>query len=418
MYNPLAPIDDDEQHKRDPFGRVMPKADSDPEISSLGNPAELGQPVGERGRNARKDVARVETMLGRTGALDLKQTDGATGYWGERTREATRTFQKQNGLKVDGQINPGGETIRALAKAAGTFVKAVSGNMRSPRSPRAGGDDGASIKTAIQPLSNETISSNQRMAQALSRRRGIGDFDRFTIDAINTDGAKAVHEIGDLIGQVRAIDPEQADELLSRTRQGIAPENMRLLTQVAAAKEETDKQPESRDTGIPSSPKAGNALPYHLMGVSMDEHGQYYDASGKPVDNPDRNPNVHLAQAIMPAPVSGAVPPISGSVPQVTTEDIDKATRRDGIANDETVADDNTKLDRETKNEILQDLIERGLDPEAAKIFVNLLQSSSSIHNQKDGAMIGIMENISGAILKLLGTPDGTIKGTRDGTRG
>ena len=88
MFNPLAPLDDDEQNARDPFGRVMPKAEPDHVISNLGNPAALDQPVGEQGRNDRRDVARVETMLGRTGALDLKKTDGPTGYWGERTRAA------------------------------------------------------------------------------------------------------------------------------------------------------------------------------------------------------------------------------------------------------------------------------------------------------------------------------------------
>jgi len=84
----------------------MPKPEPDHEISNLGNPAVLAQPVGEQGKNTRPDVARVETMLGHAGALDLKKTQGPTGYWGERTREATRAFQKQNGLKVDGDIGP------------------------------------------------------------------------------------------------------------------------------------------------------------------------------------------------------------------------------------------------------------------------------------------------------------------------
>lgn len=43
MFNPLAPIDDDEQNARDPFGRVMPKPEPDHEISNLGNPAALDQ---------------------------------------------------------------------------------------------------------------------------------------------------------------------------------------------------------------------------------------------------------------------------------------------------------------------------------------------------------------------------------------
>jgi peptidoglycan hydrolase-like protein with peptidoglycan-binding domain len=91
---------------RDPFGRVPPKPKPEPELTNLGDASKLSSPVGEQGKNDRRDVAKVETMLGRTGALDLKKTDGPTGYWGERTREATRAFQKQNGLKVDGDIGP------------------------------------------------------------------------------------------------------------------------------------------------------------------------------------------------------------------------------------------------------------------------------------------------------------------------
>lgn len=110
MFNSLAPLDDDEQNTRDPFGRVMPKPEPDHEISNLGNITALNQPVGEQGKNTRPDVAKVETMLGHAGTLDLKQTKGPTGYWGERTREATRAFQKQNGLKVDGLIEAAGKS--------------------------------------------------------------------------------------------------------------------------------------------------------------------------------------------------------------------------------------------------------------------------------------------------------------------
>lgn len=136
MFNPFASLDDDEQNTRDPFGRVMPKAEPDHGISNLGNPAVLEQPVGEQGKNVRRDVAKIETMLGQAGTLDLKKTDGPTGYWGERTREATRTFQKQDGLKVDGQINPGGETVRALSKIAGSVTKALVSTARHPGAGR------------------------------------------------------------------------------------------------------------------------------------------------------------------------------------------------------------------------------------------------------------------------------------------
>lgn len=300
MYNPLELRDDLKRDEdRDPFGRVPPKQKPEPELTNLGDASKLSRPVGEQGKNDRRDVAKVETMLGRTGALDLKKTDGPMGYWGERTREATCAFQKQNGLKVNGQINPGGETIRTLAKVAGGLIKTLAGNTAEKaqpamqpaprvtdaptRHPGAGRDRGlqrAAWPTHPSPsrlqaslpyaLSDDVVSENQRMARALAKRCGIGDFDRFTTDAINTDGAKAVYEIGDLIKQVRDTDPQQADELLEKTNRGIAPANVRLLAQIAAADgadqvteparrdAPVQRTPEADDARNPSAPKAGS----------------------------------------------------------------------------------------------------------------------------------------------------------------
>lgn len=118
MYNPLELRDDLKRDEdRDPFGRVPPKQKPEPELTNLGDASKLSRPVGEQGKNDRRDVAKVETMLGRTGALDLKKTDGPMGYWGERTREATCAFQKQNGLKVNGDIGP---------KTEGAFTSALA----------------------------------------------------------------------------------------------------------------------------------------------------------------------------------------------------------------------------------------------------------------------------------------------------
>ena len=74
--------------------------------------------MGESGQNKRRDVAKVETMLGQAGALDLKQTDGPTGYWGTRTAEATKKVQADNDLKVDAEIKPNGPTIEVLSQTA------------------------------------------------------------------------------------------------------------------------------------------------------------------------------------------------------------------------------------------------------------------------------------------------------------
>lgn len=70
--------------------------------------------VGRRGRNRRRDVAKVETLLDRTGDLDLDRTGGPTGYFGSPQEDGIRRFQRRNGLKVDGLVNPKGPTLASL----------------------------------------------------------------------------------------------------------------------------------------------------------------------------------------------------------------------------------------------------------------------------------------------------------------
>ncbi|MCH7935750.1 MAG: peptidoglycan-binding protein [Proteobacteria bacterium] len=98
----------------DPFGRVLAAPKTEPEIMNFNNPFRIQDSVGTEGRNGRRDVAKVESLLGRAGDLNLDETDGVTGFVGLRMDEAIRRFQKRNRLRVDGQINPGGETLTTL----------------------------------------------------------------------------------------------------------------------------------------------------------------------------------------------------------------------------------------------------------------------------------------------------------------
>ena len=98
----------------DPFGRVLePSGEARLDIS---DPFALSGPVGRRGGNAREDVGRVECLLKLAGVHDLAPTDGPTGYFGTRLEEAVKAFQKDHGLRTDGEVTPGGETLKALAQ--------------------------------------------------------------------------------------------------------------------------------------------------------------------------------------------------------------------------------------------------------------------------------------------------------------
>ncbi len=81
----------------------------------LSRPFSLDTSVGRTGGNERNDVAKIETLLGESGHLDLSKTDGPTGFFGTRVDDAVKGFQKDHALKVDGLVNPGGQTIRMLA---------------------------------------------------------------------------------------------------------------------------------------------------------------------------------------------------------------------------------------------------------------------------------------------------------------
>ena len=71
--------------------------------------AVLDDSVGPLGLNASADVAKVQEGLNAAG-LNVE----ADGVISTETVNKTKAFQQENGLKVDGQVNPGGPTERAL----------------------------------------------------------------------------------------------------------------------------------------------------------------------------------------------------------------------------------------------------------------------------------------------------------------
>jgi len=75
---------------------------------------DLQDAVGTGCANRRGDVFRLQALLHREGDLDAAITGGPTGDWSARDDDALRSFQKTNGLRVDGRAGPGGETMRRL----------------------------------------------------------------------------------------------------------------------------------------------------------------------------------------------------------------------------------------------------------------------------------------------------------------
>ena len=78
----------------------------------------LSAAVGRGQENNPLDVAKVESLMGATGHLDIEKTDGPTGYFGQRLEGAVKEFQNEEKLKADGLIKPEGETIVQTQKVS------------------------------------------------------------------------------------------------------------------------------------------------------------------------------------------------------------------------------------------------------------------------------------------------------------
>ena len=182
----------------------------------------LSGSVGIGGANAPSDIFQVSSALTSNGLMDAPQnTADSTLYSGIISAQESMGSD----LKRDGLVNPNGPTQQTFNKLSDQgFVKAPAPAAPPPPLPPLpqgeGRGEGSSTATI---LSDETIQSNQRLADSLKKRAGVGDLPKFTSDAINTDGDKAIPEIVNLLHEVE--DPAQARELYQRTLDGITPEH-------------------------------------------------------------------------------------------------------------------------------------------------------------------------------------------------
>ena len=102
----------------DPFGRMAPDDGTQERFRAMADVTILEAPVGPTDDNRPDDIAKTEIMLDRIGLLDLRETDGPTGYYGERLRQAIIALQRQLGQTGTGRIVPNDPTHVALQRAA------------------------------------------------------------------------------------------------------------------------------------------------------------------------------------------------------------------------------------------------------------------------------------------------------------
>lgn len=138
---------DNAEYAPDPLGRLeqgqwvikqrspQPWADeqeSDPEVAQLRQQWRTGLPftgvynedgslrlidaVGRGQPNQRGDVARLEIALRDAKQYEIDSTEGPTGWFGAPQEAAMRKYQREAGLRVDGQALAGGPTAKSLLR--------------------------------------------------------------------------------------------------------------------------------------------------------------------------------------------------------------------------------------------------------------------------------------------------------------
>ena len=105
------------------------------EVLNSGNAVPNGLSLGDEDEN----VKRVQQLLAKYGYLS---SANATGYYGEITEDAVRSFQRQNGLGVDGMVG-----VQTMAKLTGDNVRrAPSGSSSSSSGRGSSGSSGGGSK--------------------------------------------------------------------------------------------------------------------------------------------------------------------------------------------------------------------------------------------------------------------------------
>ena len=173
--------------------------------------------------NRREDVLKVQTLLGQAGHYDIKRTYGPTGWWGGTGERAVKDFQKQNGLKVDGLLNPGGPTIKRLEDQLSDVFQGFT-----PPSPA---DSDAHYKAVrrgepevltftppqlaladAEGLDEEVRAANRRTVDYLMGYSVNNGLDEYSARDILQNGEPAIQRHRDLLHQINDRDPKRAHD--------------------------------------------------------------------------------------------------------------------------------------------------------------------------------------------------------------
>ena len=217
----------------------------------------LGDSVGPLGLNAGPDVAKTQQALKDEGfALEVNGDIDTT------TVNATKMVQEEKGLKVDGQINPGGPTEKALFGDGGLKSLTPDITQKHP----------GTVSTAQQVANLErqakAADDAQKQAQrAEQQRQRKADAQRKSRQAFRTID----EQITRAYRASQQQKQQQVDEHAARQRREWQ------LAEEASMAELRSLQPDDLST------------PQNLTDrPRMDEHGNWFDQRGTRIENPYR----------------------------------------------------------------------------------------------------------------------------------
>jgi hypothetical protein len=155
------------------------------------------------------DVMRAKSALGRLGHFDIAR-EKLNGYPGRPLTEGVKSFQREQGLTVDGLMNPDGPSARRLTSLIGDMnqtdgIAADDSDVDADAGLAAISPTGKAPwfkSTNLKPLSDEDASANGCMLGGLLKYNVNGDLPNLFADALMSGGAKSVHEFADFLRQL------------------------------------------------------------------------------------------------------------------------------------------------------------------------------------------------------------------------
>jgi hypothetical protein len=128
---------------------------------------------------------------------------------------AVRSFQRDNDLREDGLLKPGGPTVRTLARKFGQTAPKPRRSILTHR-------------PALPKISGEAYSENGRSVRHLMKTAEDGLFPALLSDAFEM-GEKGRGEVADFFVQLRERDPERATLMRRKTAPKLSTEQETVL---------------------------------------------------------------------------------------------------------------------------------------------------------------------------------------------